>query len=179
MMKPTQNREGDNLATCAICWHWPSFRRWDLLLDPLMWPGSIEVLNVGVEHAVELLLMEDEQVIETLASHTSEKPFTDGIGSRGVIRCCEHLDATRLRNSREAHSKLAIIITDEVLRPLAIGGGLPKLLCGPRVAGRSCDADVDHFARVQFDDEEGEQRAEEEIGDGEKVAGPDLLGMSV
>ena len=81
MMKPTQNREGDNLATCAICWHWPSFRRWDLLLDPLMWPGSIEVLNVGVEHAVELLLMEDEQVIETLASHTSEKPFTDGIGS--------------------------------------------------------------------------------------------------
>jgi len=38
---------------------------------------------------------------------------------------------------------------------------------------------VDHFARVQFDDEEGEQRAEEEIRDGEKVAGPDLLGMSV
>src|SRR5260221_11967252 len=115
-----------------------------------MWPGSIEVLSVGVEHAVELLLMEDEQVIETLASHTSEKPFTDGIGSRGVIRCFEHLDATRLRNSREAHSKLAIIITDEVLRPLAIGGGPPKLPWGPRAPGRSCDADVEYFARWAF-----------------------------
>jgi hypothetical protein len=30
---------------------------------------------------------------------------------------------------------------------------------------------------VQFDEEEGEQRVEEEIRDGEKVAGPDLLGL--
>jgi hypothetical protein len=37
---------------------------------------------------------------------------------------------------------------------------------------------MDHFARVQLDDEEGIERPEEEIGDGEKVAGPDLLGMS-
>jgi len=37
---------------------------------------------------------------------------------------------------------------------------------------------VDHFARVQEGVEEGEQRVEEEIRNGEKVAGPDLLGMS-
>jgi hypothetical protein len=147
MMKPTQNQEGDNLATCLICWYWPSFLCWDLLLDPLMWPGLIEVLNVDVEHAVELLFMQDEQVIETLASHTSENPFTDGIRSRGVIGCFENLDGTRLRNSREADPKLAIIITDEVLRSLAIGGGLPKLLCGPRVGRTSCDADMNHSAR--------------------------------
>ncbi len=154
MMKPTQDREGDNLATCAICWYWTSFRLWDLLLDALMWPDSIEVLNVGGEHAVELLLMQDEQVIETLASRTSEKPFTDGILSRGVRRGFENLNGTRLRNSREAHPKLAIIITDEVLRPLAIGGGLPELLCGPSVGRTSCDADVDHSTRFQFDNEE-------------------------
>jgi hypothetical protein len=165
MMKPTQDWEGDNLAACALCWHWTSFRLWDLLLDALMWPDSIEVLNVGGEHAVELLLMQDEQVIETLASHTTEKPFTDGIRSRGVIRGFENLNITRLRNSREAHPKLAIIITDEVLRPLAIGGGFPKLLCGPSVGRTSCDADVDHSARFQFDNEEGEQGAEKQVGD--------------
>jgi len=60
MMKPTQNREGEDLATYAICWLWPSFRLWYLLPDALMWPGSIEVLNVGVQHAVELLLMQDK-----------------------------------------------------------------------------------------------------------------------
>ncbi len=48
----------------------------------------------------------------------------------------------------------------------------------PSVGGRSRHADMDHSARVQFDHEEGEQRAEEEIGDREEVAGPDLLGMS-
>jgi hypothetical protein len=36
---------------------------------------------------------------------------------------------------------------------------------------------VDHFARVQFDDEEGKQRTKEEVGDWEEVAGPDLLSM--
>ena len=49
----------------------------------------------------------------------------------------------------------------------------------PRVRGRACHTDVDHFARVQFDDEEGEERTEEKVSHGKKVARPDLLGMSV
>jgi hypothetical protein len=130
-----------------------------------MRPGSVEVAYISVEYPLELLLMQDEQVIETLASHTPEKAFTDGIRSRGVIRGFENLNITRLRNSREAHPKLAIMITDEVLLPLAIGGGLPKLLCDPSVGRTSCDADVDHSARFQFDNEEGEQGAEKQVGD--------------
>ena len=86
-------------------------------------------------------------MIKTLSTHTSEKAFTDGIRSRGEIRGFENLDATRLGNPREAHPKLAIVITDEVLRPLAIGGGFLKLLCGPSVGRTSCDTDVDHSAR--------------------------------
>ena len=60
----------------------------------------------------------------------------------------ENLDVTCLGNPCEAHPELAIIITDEILRPLSKGGGLPKLLCGPSVGRISCDADVDHSARV-------------------------------
>ena len=144
-----------------------------------MWSGSVEVVYIRIEYPLELLLMQDEQVIETLASHTSEKAFTGGIRLRDVIGCFENLDVARLRNPLEAQPKLAIMITDEILRLLAIGGGLPKLLCGPSIGRISCDADVDYSARFQFDNEEGEQRAEEEVGDWEKVAGPDLLGMSV
>src|SRR6266849_3625530 len=73
-----------------------------------------------------LLLMQDEQVIETLASHTAQKAFTDGIRLRGVIRYCENLNATRLRNPCEVHPKLAITITNEILRSHSIGGGFPK-----------------------------------------------------
>ncbi len=122
--------------------------------------------------------MQDEQMIEALTPYTAEESLTDGIRARGVRRGFKNLNVTRLRNPSEANAKLAVVIMDEVLRPHTKGGGFPKLLCSPSVSGRSCHADVDHFARVQFDDEEGEQRAEEEIRDREEVAGPDLLGMS-
>jgi hypothetical protein len=179
MMEPTQDREEEDLAAFGIWWHWPSLWLWNLLLDPLMRPGSVEGVHIRAQHPVELLLMEDEQMIEALTSYTSQEPLTDGMRSRGVRRSCENLDCTRMSKPREAHPKLAIVITDEVLRSHAISGGFSKRFGSPSVGGIACDADVDHFARVQFDEEEGEQRAEEEIPDGEKVAGPDLLGMSV
>ena len=122
--------------------------------------------------------MQNEQVIQTLASHTQEKAFTDGLRLRGVIRSCENLNGTRLRNPCEGHPELALSITDEILRSLTKGGGDPSLLCGPSVGGTSCDADMDYSSGAQFDEEESEQRVEEEVRDSEEVAGPDLLGMS-
>ena len=112
-----------------------------------MRPGSVEVAYISVEYPLKVHLMQDEQVIETLASYTSEKAFTCGIRLRNVIRCFENLDSTCLRNPLEALPKLTIIIPDEILRPLTIGSGFPKLLCGPSVGRTSCDADVDHSAR--------------------------------
>jgi hypothetical protein len=38
---------------------------------------------------------------------------------------------------------------------------------------------MDHFARVQFDDEKGIERPEKQVGDREKVTGPDLLSMGI
>ena len=37
-------------------------RFWNLLPDPSMWSGSIEVLHIGAQHPVELPFVEDEQV---------------------------------------------------------------------------------------------------------------------
>jgi len=139
----------------------------------------VEVRYVRIEDALELPLMQDQQVIEAFLPHTPQEPLTDGIGSRGVIRGFENFDVTRLCNPREAHPKLAIVITDEVLRPCTIGGGLPKLLCGPSVGRTSCDAHMDHLPRLQFDDEEGEERTEKQVGDLQEIAGPDLPGMIV
>ena len=144
-----------------------------------MRPGLVEVEHIHVKHTMELLLLQDEQMIEALAPYTAQKPFTHGIHSRSVTRYCENLDVTCLRNPCEDHPELAIMITDEVLRPHTIGGGLPQLLCGPRVGRTSCDADMHHFARVQFDDEERKKRTEEQISDWQEITGPDLLSMGV
>jgi len=86
----------------------------NLLFDPLMWSGSIEVLDIGVEDTVELFLMQDEQMIEAFTSYTPQEAFTDGIGSRGVIRRFENLDSTRSRNTGEVHPKLAIVLPKKV-----------------------------------------------------------------
>lgn len=38
---------------------------------------------------------------------------------------------------------------------------------------------MDHFSRLQFDDEKGEERAEEEVSDLQEIAGPNLSSMIV
>src|SRR5258706_270546 len=111
-----------------------------------MGPGSVEVVQIRVEHALELLLMQDQEMIEALTPYTAEESLTDGIRARGVRSSFKNLNVTRLRNSSEAHTKLAIVITDEVLRPHIKGGGFPKLLCGPSIGGISCDANMDYSA---------------------------------
>ena len=121
--------------------------------------------------------MEDEQMIKAFTPDTAQEPLTDGIGSRGVVGSFEHLDATGLGNSIEGRPKLAIMITDEVLRSHTKGGGFSQLLRRPSIGGRSCDAHVDHLPGVQEGDEEGKQRMEEKVSHWEKVASPDLMGM--
>jgi hypothetical protein len=86
-----------------------------------MWSSPIEVLDIGVEHLLELPLTEDEQMIETLAPHTSEKAFTDRIHSRGVIGCFEELDGARRRHSGETRSEFAIVVVNEIFGGLPIG----------------------------------------------------------
>jgi hypothetical protein len=126
MVQSTQDRVGDDLATILMWWNNPIMWFGNLLPDALMRSDSIEVLNVGAQDPLKLLLMQDKQMIEALAPHTPQKTLTDGIRSWGVRRSCENLDATRLGNPREAHPKLAIVITDEILRSFAISGGFPK-----------------------------------------------------
>jgi hypothetical protein len=131
MMQTTQDWEGEKLAPFVIWWNWHHVGFGNLLPDPLMRPGLVEVMDICVEYALELLLMQDEQVIETLTPHTAQKPFTDGIRSWSLIRCFENLDPTRLCNPSEARPKLAIVLPKKVFRPLSIRRGFPKLLCGP------------------------------------------------
>ncbi len=60
-----------------------------MLPDALMWSCPIKVCHIPIEHALELLLVEDEQVIEAFATNAAEKPFTDCVRSWGLIRCSE------------------------------------------------------------------------------------------
>src|SRR5215472_14414881 len=121
-MQAAQDWEGDDLATCRMWRHGSSFLLRNLLLDALMRSGLVEVRLIGFHDQLELLLMQDEQVIETLSPHTPQKPFTDRIGSRCLVGRFEDLNVAGCCHAREIGSKRVITITDEILRSKSIGG---------------------------------------------------------
>jgi hypothetical protein len=108
-----------------ICWNRDHFPLRNLLLNPLMWSRLIEILNVGTQDTIQLLLMQDYHVVKALSPNTPQKSFTDRIGARRVIRRFEYLDVASCCNTNETVSKLAIIIANEIPGGLSIRGCLP------------------------------------------------------
>src|SRR5215467_12768151 len=135
----------------------------DQLLDPLMRPGPVEVVYVHIEDPLELLLLQDEQMIETFATHTAQKAFTDRIGAWRAIRCFQNLDAAGGGHTSKTGTIFAITIPNEILRPLSKRSCFPQLLCGPGVCRRVSDAHVYDSARGHIDNEKGKERTKEEI----------------
>jgi hypothetical protein len=129
-----------------------------------MRPCPIEIGDLPIEYALELLPMEDQQVVEAFLSYTPQEALADRIGSGSVRGCVENLNSTCCRHTSEAGPKFVVIITNQIFRSLPIRGGCAKLLCHRGIGRGSSDADVDHPSRHQFDEEEREERSKEEIG---------------
>src|SRR5215469_8216121 len=146
-------------------------------MNALMWSCPIEIPDVGTQDPMQLLFTEDQYVIQALSPNTPQKAFTDGIGTRRVIRCFKYLDTARCCHASETGTKLAIVIANEILRRVSIGSRLSQLLCGPSVSRRPCHTNVDHAAGLEFDDEECKERAKKQIGHRQEIAGPHVLCM--
>ena len=110
-----------------------------------MWPCVIEVRHIRIEHALELLLLQDQQMVKAFLPHTSQESLTDSIGSRRMIGGFENLDTTCPRHPSKARPELAIVISDQVFWYLPIRGGFSQLLRYPGISRGSCDSDMDHF----------------------------------
>ena len=94
--------------------------------------GSLEVLTISMKDTVQLPLVKDEQVIQTLATHTAQEAFADRIGPWRLVGRFQYLDATCGGHARETGSKCALTIAHEVLRRLSIGSCLAQLLSDRR-----------------------------------------------
>src|SRR5258708_19689872 len=100
---------------------------------------------------MQLPFITDQDVVRALSPNAPQKAFTGRIGSWRLIGCFQYLDAARCCNARETRSKLAIMITDEILRSLAIRSRLPQLLCGPSLGRSARHPYVEDFPRFHFD----------------------------
>ena len=106
----------------------------------------VEVGHIGIEHALEMLLMKNEQMIEAFLSNAPQIAFPDGIGSWGMIGRFQHLDAARFRHTSKARPEFAVVIPDQIRWCLPIRSRLSQLLRDPRIGWRSGHAHVDDLA---------------------------------
>jgi hypothetical protein len=97
MVEPTNDRKSDHLVPCILSGRNRSALFRDLLLDPLMGSCSVEVHHIRIEHALELLLAEDEQMVKAFFSYAPQIAFADRIGSWSLNGRGEHLNRTRCR----------------------------------------------------------------------------------
>jgi hypothetical protein len=51
-MQAAKDREGDDPATCVVCWHGSRYRLGKLLSDPLMGSCLVEVGDIRIEETV-------------------------------------------------------------------------------------------------------------------------------
>jgi hypothetical protein len=123
--------------------------------------------------------MQDQQMVHALLSHTPHEALADRIGSGSVIGRLEKLDATGRGHPVETGSKLAVVITYQILGRLSIGRGFSELLRHPGIGRGSGDAGMDHPSCLELNDEEGKELSKEEICDLEEVTRPDLCGVGV
>jgi hypothetical protein len=134
VMKPSQDGPRHDFAIGAGGWPFVGSPR-DPLADALMWPRLVEILeSILAQHPPQLLLPQNHDVVETLATYTAQKPLDDGIAVRRLRRDLHDVDAHAVRHGVELFAELAVVVSDEVLRPLSERRRLPQLLSGPRVA---------------------------------------------
>ena len=89
-----------------------------------------------------------------------------------MIRGLEELDGACGGYPCESWSEFAIVIVNEESGYLPIRRSLSQLLCDPCIGRSFRHTYMNHSPRFQLNDEERKERAEEEIGDLQKITGP-------
>ena len=67
---------------------------------------QVEVHHILIEHALELLLAEDQQMVKAFLSYTPQIAFADRIGSWCMKGRFENLNSTVFRHTSETGSEL-------------------------------------------------------------------------
>src|SRR5215472_10199220 len=102
MVQPTHDRKSNYLVPCILRRRNRPEPFRNLLLDTLMRSCLVEVGHVGIEHALELLLLNNQQMIQAFLSDAPQEALTDRIGSGSMNRRFEQLDATDRRQASKA-----------------------------------------------------------------------------
>jgi hypothetical protein len=122
-------------------------------------------------------LAKHEHVVQAFPADTPQKSFDTGVLLRRALRRAQEIDVTCRGHVGEGRPVLAVVVMDEVPRMVAKGRRLTYLLGDPGIGGVARRAHMHHPACGEFDQEEGGERPEEQVGDGQEISGPDVLAV--
>jgi hypothetical protein len=92
---PPRRSRGSIRATSG-CRGLSTTARLGLELKSLVGSLGVVVVDVGVEHSIEMAGTEDHEPTDACASHTADPPFGGRVGFRCPPRCAHHLEALSL-----------------------------------------------------------------------------------
>jgi len=151
------------------------------LVEPLMRPGPMVVLDESGEHALQVASAEDQEVVQTLLAGSAYEPLGDGVGPRGTVGEAHDLHALGAEDLIECGGELGVAIMEQELRRegavLELPGQVPRLLghpLGGRVVGAAGEVDA---AAADLDEEEDVELGHADRIDDEEVAGQHLVGV--
>jgi hypothetical protein len=84
-----------------------------LLLKTLMGSRAIVIGHVLHQHPLEMLLVHDEEVVETFLAHRPDPPLRKGVGLWCVIGRLDERHALRGEDSIEGRGKFDVPIVDQ------------------------------------------------------------------
>ena len=169
-MQASQNRHADDLSAKSVVARWSFLHRhwwgcpmWDSLADPLMWAGAVVVLNIFLDHRMQVPLPKHQDVVQAFTANTAQEPLAEGIGSGCSVRGPQDFDAAGTSNSVEVCPILAVVVPYQERGCLPEGRCFSELLGCPFICWRSSNPEVYNPPGAELDYEEHEQRPKEQV----------------
>ena len=143
----------------------------DSVPDPVMRAVSIEGRDGVVKDTMHLTLVQDEEVIEALATDTPEEPLTDGSGSWSMDRSPEHLDAARVGSASTVGPVLPVVVAQEEVRPFSPWWCFPQVVCRPGISRMAGDSTMHTSTGATLDAKDRTHLPTPHIDERQDVAG--------
>ena len=176
MVKPAEARQSNDLGG------WMRLRlddshRGRVLLQGQVRPVVEVVRGEAGQKALQVFLVEDDDVIQEIAACGADEPLGDSVLPRTARRDLLRFDAQAPNCGGDLVAVFAVTVADQVARHLIVGECLAKLLGNSSRRLMLGDTDVDQHASRVMDDKECVEHAERGGGDREAVDHGDDLAV--
>ena len=146
-----------------------------------MWAMAVVMVNKDANDLLQMLVVEDQEPIQTLRANSPHEPFRDPVGLRGPKRRANDLHSIALEDPVKTLGELLIpIANQEAERFLALRQRprqLPGLLRHPWPARSGCAPREMHATSAELDEEEHVEPLQPDRLHGEEIDGEQALAM--